>query len=253
MRSHHLTKRSPQVLNRLLENDRLVLVANKPDLSELLTGKDRPIDGVNSPFTANMPDGLQPMYDFMAAAKGKEGISYKAFVILDQQTAKDGKTCQVTTHDDDSDEDNYQDRVVFRCDLSSAFAALEALDRGLGEEIDDYRHNTARILRNEAAISGGVWSREASDSQHARISRISLNEYPRSSDWNDSSRRWDAEDPRPYVPVFRTADVNVEVCEPLLSFTFLVTSVLISANISGPGIQDASIFYSRGLWRAAGD
>lgn len=201
----------------------MVLVVNKPDLSEILTGNDRPIDGVDSPFTASMPGGLQPMYDFMAAAKGKEGISSKAFVILDRQTANDGKTCQVTTHDDDSDEDDYQDRVVFRCDLSSAFAALEALDRGLGEENDDYRHNTARSLRNEAAIAGGVWSREASDSQRARVSRISLNEYPRSSDWNDSSRRRDAEDPRPYVPVFRTADVSLEVCEPLLYLTFLVT------------------------------
>lgn len=172
-----------------------------------------------------MPGGLQPMYDFMAAVKGNEGISSKAFVILDRQTANDGKTCQVTTHDDDSDSDDYQDRVVFRCDLSSAFAALEALERGLGEESDDYRHNTARSLRNEAAIAGGVWSREASDSQRSRVSRISLNEYPRSSDWNDSSRRRDAEDPRPYVPVFRTADVSLEVCEPLLYLTFLITSL----------------------------
>lgn len=161
------------------------------------------------------------MYDFMAAAKGKEGISSKAFVILDQQTAKDGKTCQVTTHDDDSDEDNYQDRVAFRCDLSSAFAALEVLDRGLGEANDDYRHTTARSLRNEAAIAGGVWSREASDGQHARVSP--LNEYPRSSDWNDSSRRLNAGDPRPYIPVFRTADVSLEVCEPLIYLTLMVT------------------------------
>ena len=223
MQLHHLTYRSAQILNRLLENDRLVLVANKPDLSELLTGNDRPIDGVNSPFTANMPGGLQPMYDFMAAAKGKAGVSSKAFVILDQQTVNDGRTCQVTTHDDDSNDANYQDRVVFRCDLSSALAALEALDRGLGEENDDYRHNTARSLRNEAAIAGGTWSREASESQHARDSRISLNEYPRSSDWNDSSRSLNAEDSRPYIPVFRTADMSLEVCEPLLHLTLMVT------------------------------
>lgn len=170
-----------------------------------------------------MPDGLQPMYDFMAAAKGKEGISSKAFLVLDQQTAKDGKTCQVTTHDDDSDEEDYQDRVVFRCDLSSAFAALEALDRGLGEDNDDYRHNTARSLRNEAAISGGVWSREASDSQRSRVSRISQNEYRPTSKWNHWSQRRDAGDPRPYVPVFRTADMSLEVCEPLLCLTLMVT------------------------------
>lgn len=224
---HNSTYRSLQILNHLLENDRLVLVANKPDLSNLLTGNDRPINGVNTPFTSSMPDGLQPMYDFMAAAKRKEGISSKAFVVLDQQTAKDGKTCQVATHDNDSDEDNYQDRVVFRCDLSSAFATLEALDRGLGEENDDYRHNTARSLRNEAAIAGGVWSREASDSQRARVSRIFLNEYPRSSDWDDSSGCRDAWDPlaRPYVPVFRTADISPEVCEPLLNLTSMVALV----------------------------
>lgn len=200
----------------------MVLVVSKPDLSVLLTGDDRRINSVNSPFTANMPSGLQPMYDFMAAAKGKEGMSSKAFVILDQQTANDGRTCQVTTHDDGSDDDNYQDRVIFRCDLSSAFVALEALERGLGEENDDYRLNTARSLRNEAAIAGGVWTREASDSQHARVSRISLNEYPRSSDWNDSSQRQNAGDPRPYVPVFRTADMSLEVCELLLYLTLII-------------------------------
>lgn len=217
-----------------------MLVANKPDLSELLTGNDRPINGVNTPFTTKMPDGLQPMYDFMAAAKRKEGISSKAFIILDRQTANDGTTCQVTTHDDDSDEDNYQDRVVFRCDLSSACAALEALHRGLGEENDDYRHNTARSLRNEAAIAGGIWSREVSDSQRARVSRISLNEYPRSSDWDDSSGCRDAWDPlaRPYVPVFRTADISLEVCKPLLNLILIVALVLSfsSANMFGPGI-----------------
>lgn len=110
--------------------DLFVLVA-KPDLSQLLTKDDRPIDGVHTafkpPFTATLPDGIEPMRAFMAGAKIKEGISSKVFIVLDQQTAKVGNTCQVTTHDDDSDEDNYEFRVPLRCELNSALAAAQAL------------------------------------------------------------------------------------------------------------------------------
>lgn len=220
-----MTDQALQILDALLETHRLILVANKADLSECLTSNDRPIDGVHTgfttPFATIVPKGLEPMSTFSAACKTKEGVSSKAFVVLDRQTAKDGQTCQVTTHDDDSDGENYLDRVLFRCELSSALAALEILEQG-PDETDQYRHRTARALRNEAAIAGGVWSREASESQRARVLRITVDEYPRSSDWNDwneegdlgSTTVVDLDDPRPYVAVFRTGDIGLEVLQP---------------------------------------
>ncbi|KAK7701874.1 hypothetical protein SLS64_010008 [Diaporthe eres] len=156
----------PEILNAVLDVDRFVLVA-KPDLSQLLTKDDRSIDGVHTafttPFTAILPDGIEPMRTFMAGAKIKEGISAKVFIVLDQQTSKVGKTCQVTTHDDDSDEDNYEFRVPIRCELTSALAAAQALE----VSPDQCGHHTARALRNEAAITGGVWTQESAEIQHS--------------------------------------------------------------------------------------
>jgi hypothetical protein len=194
-----------------------VLVA-KPDLSQLLTKDDRPIDGVHTafitPFTATLPDGIEPMRTFMAAAKIKEGISSKVFIVLDQQTAKDGNTCQVSTHDDGSDEDNYEVRVPFRCELTSAISDALALEVGL----EQYGHTTARALRNEAAIAGGIWTQESVERQHShareRAARITEAQYPQSKDWDEFSGTVTSEDPRPYVPVFCTADIILEVFPP---------------------------------------
>lgn len=199
--------------------DRFVLVA-KPDLSQLLTKDDRPIDGVHTtfttPFTATLPDGIEPMRKFMACAKIKRGISSKVFIVLDQETAKVGNTCQVATHDDDSNEDDYACRVPLRCELTSALAAAQALEMSP----DQFGHDTARALRNEAAISGGVWTQESVERQHShagdKTARISVAQYPQSKDWDEYSGTVQSEDPRPYVPVFRTADISLEVFPPLL-------------------------------------
>lgn len=198
-----------------------ILVA-KPDLSQLLTQDDRPIDGdhtaFTTPFTATLPDGIEPLRTFMAAAKMKESISSKVFIVLDKQTAKDGKTCQVTTHDDDSDEDNYESRVPFRCELTSALAAAQALEAAP----DQYGHMTARALRNEAAIAGGVWTQEASERQYShareRAALISVAQYPPSKDWDEFSGTVESEDPRPYVPIFRTAGISQEVFPSVFHF-----------------------------------
>lgn len=210
--------------------DRFVLVV-KPDLSQLLTKDDRPIDGVHTafttPFTATLPDGIEPLRTFMAAAKIKGGISSKVFIVLDQQTAKVGNTCQVTTHDDDSDEDNYQFRVPLRCELASALAAAQALE----VSPDQYGHEAARALRNDAAIAGGVWTQESAERQHSdageRAARISAAQYPQSKDWDEFSGTVRSEDPRPYVPVFRTADINLEVFPPLLHFPRVYTLLVV--------------------------
>ncbi|KAK7714384.1 hypothetical protein SLS63_011786 [Diaporthe eres] len=225
----------PEILNAVLDVDRFVLVA-KPDLSQLLTKDDRSIDGVHTafttPFTAILPDGIEPMRTFMAGAKIKEGISAKVFIVLDQQTSKVGKTCQVTTHDDDSDEDNYEFRVPIRCELTSALAAAQALE----VSPDQCGHHTARALRNEAAITGGVWTQESAEIQHSyaggRTARISVAQYPQSKDWDELSGTVRSEDARPYVPVFRTADINLEVFPPLLHFLRVYTLLVVILGIT---------------------
>lgn len=228
--NYNKTSRSFQILNNILENKDLVLISNKTDLSDLLTGKDRPIDGnniaFNSPFTGSCSNVNDTMMSFMAAAVAKEGISSKAFIVLDTQTLEDGgKTCQVSTHDDGRDEDDYHMRVsAFRCDLSSAVAALSILE----QSPDGQDHQTARVLCNEAAIAGGVWSDEtaAGQHEHTKVPRITSADYPQSKDWDQESRRNCREDPLPYIPIFRTADINLEVCETLpFSLSFAALSI----------------------------
>ena len=155
------------------------------------------------------------MIDFTAAAKAREGISSKAFVILDRQTVEDGKTCQVTTHDDDSDEDNYQDRIPFRCELSSAVAALKDIEQC----IDGQERKAARILRNEASITGGVWNQENAARQREKTPRIHPADYRQSNIWDGNSGPKAAEDELPYVPVFRTTDISLEVYQVSITST----------------------------------
>lgn len=150
------------------------------------------------------------MMSFKVATAAKEGISAKAFIVIDNQTLKDGgKTCRVSTHDDDRDEENYHARVAFRCELASAVAALNFL----ALSPDGQEHQAARALRNEAAIAGGVWSKDAAARQHehAIVPRIKAEEYPQSKEWDVESGCNSAEDSRPYIAVFRVADIDLEV------------------------------------------
>ncbi|CAN8097502.1 unnamed protein product [Discula destructiva] len=204
----------PEILNGLLEEDVLALVAQS-DLSEVLTSNDGSIDGdritFKTPFTGTLPDDVEPMWKFMAAAKEKAGISSKVFVILDSQTAQDGETCQVSSYDDDSDEDDYKDPLPFRCALSSVVAALRAME----ESPEGRERSTARVLRNEAAVAGGVWSQASAARQHAKTPRFDPAEYPRSEAWDTASEPKASEDPLPYISVFRTADISLDTLNAL--------------------------------------
>lgn len=169
------------------------------------------------PFASSYSSDDDPMMSFNVAAAAKENIDAKAFIVLDSQTLKDGGiTCRVSTHDDDRDEENYHAHVAFRCEITSAVAALNILEQSL----DGNAHKTARALRNEAVIAGGVWSEEAAARQHdhARVQRIKAADYSRSKDWNLESGCYSAEDSRPHIPVFCTADTDLEVCEPFMLF-----------------------------------
>lgn len=209
-----------QLLNALLEENVLVLVA-QPDLSQILTSRDGPIDvernTFRTPFTGTLPDDVSPMLTFMSAAKTKAGISSKAFVILDSQTAQDGETCQVSSYDDISVEDDYKDALPFRCALSSVVAALQALH----ESPDGEERSKARVLRNEAAVAGGVWSRESAMEQRAKAPRFDPAEYPRSEVWDGNSEPRASEDAVPYIPIFCTAGVSLEVFSALCPFSGL--------------------------------
>lgn len=203
-------------------------------MSQLLSSKGRPINSTfKTPFINSYSNDDDPMMCFKAAAAAKEGISTKAFIVLDDQTLRDGgKTCRLSTHDDDRDEETYHARVALRCKTSCAVAALNILE----QSTDGNEQQMARSLRNEAAIAGGIWSEKAAARQHehAKIAHIRAAEYPQSQDWNLESGCCSAGDSRPYIPVFCTADIDLEVCKALdvlflfhISFFLLVFSTLI--------------------------
>lgn len=191
----------------------------------------------------------------MESAKTKTGISSKVFTCLDQQTVKDGRTCQISTHDDDSDMDDYHYRVIFRCELSSAQDALQILEQ-TQDQTDPFCHRAARALRNEAAIAGGVWSREASELQQARVPHITTEEYPRSNQWNVSISLEDVEYGvrRIYVPVFRTADISVEVCCMLIhSQTGVHTMLPLFSHAKSCSTSKTMNAFTKSSWDAQPD
>lgn len=100
-------------------------------MSKLQNSKDRPIDSkLKTPLIGGYSDGDDSMMTFKVIVAAKYGISAKAFIVLDSQTLKDGgKTCRVSTHDDDRDEENYHARVAFCRAISSAVAALNILEQ----------------------------------------------------------------------------------------------------------------------------
>lgn len=118
-----LSHRAPQVqsesnryqaLRDLLSHDGLVLVA-KRDLSELISNRDDDkLDSFETPFTADLPDAYDSLGEFMDAAKSRQhgDISHKSFVVLDETTAEDGKTCQIAV-------DGREDERVMKSKLLS--------------------------------------------------------------------------------------------------------------------------------------
>lgn len=54
----------------------------------------------------------------MTLANSKAVLRPKVCICTCRQMLKDGKTCQVSTNDDDSELDDYRCRAVVRCQLS---------------------------------------------------------------------------------------------------------------------------------------
>jgi len=191
-----------QILRDLLAHDELVLVGKK-DLSELKTS-DAELDSFDTPFKEDLPEIVQSLGIFMDATKSKDGISHKAFVILDQTTASDKNTCQIAT-DGREDEESQWTYIAFRCELSSIIHGLEAVEQAVEAT------GTARDLRSEAAMVGGVWSKRRVDEFRARPRRIGVGKYAVHESWDEYSGRDNAETDIPYIPVFKTSEISLEV------------------------------------------
>lgn len=179
----------------------------KSDLSELITddSDDTSLSSIEV-IEKKLPEWNQTIPKFMDSIAQKPGINAKAFVILDTTTAQDKSTCFVAT---DAREDKYGawPYLGFRCDLSSLVPALEALD-----------HASVRDLRNQAAISSGAWRKEVLDASKKEPSRIKPSDYPIHQGWSTELVPANNDTSKPYFPVFRTADVPLEVCDPLSSW-----------------------------------
>ena len=158
----------------------------------LLTGDsdEEHLDTVES-FKEDLPLIFQVMEDFMNAVAKKSGVNGRAFVILDDTTAKDKSTCLVAA-DVRGDNSHGIDYTGFRCQFSSALSALEPLIHG---------SETIREMRNEAAMAGGVWSKSTLDKIKSRKPRIDASKFPLSKHWNTGCGTMFHSD-KPYYPVF---------------------------------------------------
>ncbi|KFG86523.1 hypothetical protein MANI_013667 [Metarhizium anisopliae] len=206
-----------QALRDLLSHDVLVLVA-KRDLSELISNRDDDkLDSFATPFTADLPDAYDSLGEFMDAAKSRQhgDISHKSFVILDETTAEDGKTCQIAV-DGREDEQSNEIQIAFRCDLASATHGLAAIEAASENELT----KVIRDLRNEAAMVGGVWSKQRVDEFRSRPKRINVGDYPPHENWDEGSGPKSPDTDIPYFPIFQTAEISLETLNQFLKETY---------------------------------
>ncbi|PHH73867.1 hypothetical protein CDD82_5234 [Ophiocordyceps australis] len=199
-----------QILEGLLSHG-LVLVA-KTDLSELVTRNDD-LASFQSPFAGEAPADAQALSDFLDSIKSNEALSRKAFVILDDTTAKDKKSCQVAT-DGRDDEETVGLGVAFRCQLSSVIQGLAAIEH------DAQPIRAARRLRNEAAMCGGVWEKQRADGLKARPQRIDTAHYPVNQNWDEYSGPDSPNVEIPYYPLFQTAKIDLDTINLFLKETY---------------------------------
>ncbi|KAK8011046.1 hypothetical protein PG990_010011 [Apiospora arundinis] len=208
----------------ILSHGELVLPL-KPDLSEVLTADDMPITSYESPFVNLDTDGELEAIETMRQAMVRENMAgTKAYAVLDSHSAKDRTTCYVTSFeyenvkkgddDDDDDDEESTSNVCVRCDIGSIVSILSSL-----QEAEE--STRARKHRNEAAIVGGVWDTRKAMRLRAHPSTLNAPRHKlRSAHWRPSPA-WDkycamggrGETARPYVPVFRTADISIETLQ----------------------------------------
>ncbi|KAK2591574.1 hypothetical protein QQS21_010744 [Conoideocrella luteorostrata] len=199
-----------QILRDLLSNDELALVA-KEDLTELITGgNNADLDSFQSPFSGDFEQSYEALEVFIDATQSAAGISRKVFVVLDETTAGDKKTCQIATDGREVDDINEM-QFALRCTLSSVPHSLAAVERAAAES-----PQAIRDLRNEAALVGGVWDKHRVDEFKARPRRIDVADYPVHEDWNDESGPVGPDTDLPYYPVFQTAEISLETLNQFL-------------------------------------
>ncbi|KAI0006245.1 hypothetical protein F4779DRAFT_597138 [Xylariaceae sp. FL0662B] len=186
----------------------VALVANSA-LSELITddSDDTSLSSIEV-IEKKLPEWNQIIPKFMDSITQKSGINAKAFIILDAMTAQDKSTCFVAT---DSREDEYGawPYLGFRCDFSSLVSALEALD-----------YASVRDLRNQAAISSGAWRKQVLDTRKRQPSRIKPSNYERHQGWSTELVPTNNDTSKPYFPIFRTADVSLEILNAFLKAAY---------------------------------
>ncbi|KAK7956576.1 uncharacterized protein PG986_005798 [Apiospora aurea] len=200
----------------VLSNEKLVLPV-KPDLSEILTAESRPISSYASPFINLDEDEEGEARETMRQAMARDNMATtKAYAVLDSHSAEDRTTCYVSSFEyenreegdgEDEDEEEAASSVNIRCSLNSVVSLLDEL-----EAAED--STAARILRNEAAAVGGVWDAEKVQALRNQPSKLRSAKWKPSPAWDeDCAMEGRGETAHPYLPVFRTADVNLETLQ----------------------------------------
>lgn len=186
----------------------------KPDLSEILTVDSRPIAAYVSPFVNLDDDGERQARETMRQAIARYNMaSTKAYAVLDSHSAEDRTTCYVSSFEyqnrtkgyEEDDEEHNTSSVNIRCNLVHVVSLLDDLEAATDSA-------AARVLRNEAAAVGGVWNAEKVQVLRNQPSKVRSAKWKPSPAWDeDCAMEGRGETAHPFLPVFRTADISLEV------------------------------------------
>jgi hypothetical protein len=199
-----------QILHSILSNSSTALVA-KEDLSRLLTNSDdAQLSSFRSPFVSDEDevdeDAFRSCLDALVSTPSNR---QKAFVVLDQFTAGEKRTCQIAI-DGRELEDIREPQFAFRCDVSSIPAALASI-----EDSPEVGPSTIRRMRNEAALVGGSWNKDRVDLFKTRPDRGLSASYPVHRSFDLASGCIGPETDIPYFGIFQTAQISLAVSPTL--------------------------------------
>ncbi|KAI0172570.1 hypothetical protein GGR52DRAFT_413875 [Hypoxylon sp. FL1284] len=200
----------PKILKSFLSHaNQQVAIAANIDLSDLITddSDDKALSSVKV-IERKLPEWFQTITKFMDTIAHRSDVNSKALIILDANTAQDKSTCFIAV-DNRADEYSPSPYRGFRCEFASLVPALEAL-----------AYASAIDLRNQAALCPGAWRKEILEAKKQQPSGIKRSDYPVHKAWSTELVPSNNETSKPYFPVFRTADVSLEVINGFLKTNY---------------------------------
>lgn len=190
-----------QVLNSFLAgarsgvedgHNRISVVANIPEASSIPEVSTPPVEVTEFPFVGFGEWRLRE------AITSQKGLTDEAFIILDEQTLDDGRTCRLVSR-------KQAHYFSVRSDFRGAQRSLDAI---LNESTNMQR------LRNEAAMSGGILRSDRLPTMHMADTQTAvtfLNRPTTEKTWETCCKPRCGHQTNPLIPVFCTAELPLKV------------------------------------------